>query len=441
MLLRLEKIIFYLLIFCLPLQVRHIFYSFGTGFNEWLTLSLFATDLLILAVFWLWFWRSGKELFYQERRPFSWRRPEFFLAIFLLISLLSVALAGNKWLAVYGWLRLVMLAGLFLYVKSNFSAIFNLKTFWQIYVAGAVCQSLVAIGQFLKQQSLGASWLAESPLSPNFDGVAKIAIDGGKVIRAYGLAPHPNILAAILIIGLFGLAFLFLNYYRQGKIWEKIIGISSLIILTVGLGFTFSRSAIVLGFIFLLGWLVKSWQVHKKENKRALIVFISVWFMTSLVFLMIYWPLYANRFSLDNLVSNQSANLRIYYNQVAFDLIKDSPLLGAGQGNFVSLFGEYYSSVERWAIQPVHNIYLLVASETGLLGLLFFSLFLFSLFLVALKRGRWAANDCFFYIFCFIILAGLTDHFWWDLQQGQILFWLMLGIFCARSSRLRSNCI
>lgn len=439
MLLRLEKTFFYLLVFCLPLQVRHIFYSFGQGFNEWLTLSLFVTDLLLLAVLWLWFWRSGKKLFYQERRSFSWQRPEVFLALFILVSLFSIALAGNKWLAISSWLRLVMLVGLFLYIKSNFSAIFNLKTFWQVYVAGAVCQSLVAIGQFFKQQSLGLGWLTESPLSPNFDGVAKIATDGEKIIRAYGLTPHPNILAAILIIGLFGLAFLFFNHYRQSKIWEKIAGVFSLIILTLGLGFTFSRSAIVLGFVFLLAWLVRLWRIHKKENRRALIIFISVWLSVSLLFLMVYWPLYANRFSLDNLVSNQSANLRVYYNQVALDLIKDSPLLGIGQGNFVNLFGEYYASIERWAIQPVHNIYLLVASETGLLGLLCFSLFLFSLFLAALKQGRTMADDCFFYIFCFIILAGLTDHFWWDLQQGQLLFWLILGIFCARSSRLRSD--
>ena len=50
MMLWFEKIIFYALVFCLPLQARHIFYSFGRDFNEWLSLSLFATDLLIVAL-------------------------------------------------------------------------------------------------------------------------------------------------------------------------------------------------------------------------------------------------------------------------------------------------------------------------------------------------------------------------------------------------------
>lgn len=418
-----EKIIFYLLVFCLPLQARHIFYSFGQGFNEWLSLSLFATDLLVLALLWLWFCRSGKKLFNQERGSFSWQKPETWLVIFLLISLSSIALADNKWLGFYSWLKLVELAGLFLYIKNNVDKVFDLKIFWKTYIAGALLQSLIAIAQFFKQQSLGLKYFGESPLSPSIDGVAKIVVDGAKIIRAYGLTPHPNILAAILIIAIFGLAWLFLQ--RNSKKDFYLFSISFAIIL-LALFFTFSRSVIIAGGAFFVAWLFSLWRKKEFRQKAIFVFLLLIIGYTSLV--AYYWPLYASRFSTDNLINSQSANLRVYYNQVAIDSISSNPLLGVGQGNFVNNFSQDYSSLESWVFQPVHNIYLLIASETGFIGLSLFSFFMFLIFRGVLKNKRLAMENCFLYIFCFILLIGLADHFWWDLQQGQILFWLMLGL-------------
>lgn len=429
-----EKNIFYALIFCLPLQVRHIFYSFGRGFNEWLSLSLFATDILVLALLWLWLWRSRKRLFNQERPAFSWRQPEIWLVFWLLVSLFSIALADNKWLGFYSWLRLIELAGLFLYVKSNVNKIFNLKIFWRIYIAGAILQSLVAIAQFFKQQSLGLKWLGESPLSPDIDGVAKIMVDGVKMIRSYGLTPHPNILAAILIVAIFGLTWLFIQ--RNSKKDFYFFGVIFVVFLAA-LFFTFSRSIMIIGGMIFIFWLTLLWK--QKEIRKKIGFVILLFFVGYLSLVAYYWPIYANRFSTDNLVGGQSANLRIYYNQVAVKLISSSPLIGIGQGNFVNNFSQHYSSLEAWVFQPVHNIYLLMASETGLIGVLAFLFFVFSIFSGVLKNKQFIKENCFLYIFCFIMLVGLVDHFWWDLQQGQLLFWLTLGLMGAHSSMDRAQ--
>jgi hypothetical protein len=37
----------------------------------------------------------------------------------------------------------------------------------------------------------------------------------------------------------------------------------------------------------------------------------------------------------------------------------------------------------------------------------------------------------------FLGVVSLFDHYLWDIQQGQLLFWLMLGLFS--SSRLLSD--
>jgi len=59
---RLADYLFYLLIFALPLQLRHVFArpegslgNMGPLFNEWLSIALFVTDLILIAFLFLHF--------------------------------------------------------------------------------------------------------------------------------------------------------------------------------------------------------------------------------------------------------------------------------------------------------------------------------------------------------------------------------------------------
>ena len=61
-----------------------------------------------------------------------------------------------------------------------------------------------------------------------------------------------------------------------------------------------------------------------------------------------------------------SAGSRVSDWRTALEMIRDHPLLGIGKGNYVGVAPLY----DRWALGfPVHNIYLLIWAETGLLGL------------------------------------------------------------------------
>lgn len=62
----------------------------------------------------------------------------------------------------------------------------------------SLIQSIIAIAQFVLGHSIGLFLLKESQISPNLSGVAKIAFNGQKFIRAYGLFPHPNVLGGFL---------------------------------------------------------------------------------------------------------------------------------------------------------------------------------------------------------------------------------------------------
>ena len=62
-----------------------------------------------------------------------------------------------------------------------------------------------------------------------------------------------------------------------------------------------------------------------------------------------------------------AVNLRWTYNKIGWEIIKQHPFLGIGIGNQVSYAisnGLYqkYGLEQEWQQQPVHNIYILIAS-------------------------------------------------------------------------------
>ena len=72
--------------------------------------------------------------------------------------------------------------------------------------------------------------------------------------------------------------------------------------------------------------------------------------------------------------------------------------------------------------QPVHNIYVLVLSEAGILSLIFFGLFLYE----KLKASR--GNFLLYVSIIQILFLGTFDHYFFTAQQTQLLFWLVLGL-------------
>ena len=97
----------------------------------------------------------------------------------------------------------------------------------------------------------------------------------------------------------------------------------------------------------------------------------------------------------------------------SFQMIKENFLLGVGLNNFIpNLVKVSNSFVNSWELQPVHNIFLLVFAETGLIGFLGFCLFLINII----------KNTAFPFALIAIVLTGMNDHYWLTLQQNMLLF-------------------
>lgn len=105
-------------------------------------------------------------------------------------------------------------------------------------------------------------------------------------------------------------------------------------------------------------------------------------------------------------------------------MVREQPLIGVGLNNFISQLPNYWQNIGlTYWLQPVHNIFLLVAAETGLLGLAIFLWFL----ILTLKKLL-VTNYQLLITLSAILALGLFDHYWLTLQQPQLLFTIVLGL-------------
>ena len=113
---------------------------------------------------------------------------------------------------------------------------------------------------------------------------------------------------------------------------------------------------------------------------------------------------------------------RLMLSQTSLDITKVNPLFGVGSGNFILELSKLnlFSLAEIRLLQPVHNVFLLILAENGIIGLLLFVSFLLVIARQITTKPKVA-------IFIVILVFASLDHFLWTLQQGQLLFWLSAG--------------
>jgi O-antigen ligase len=108
-----------------------------------------------------------------------------------------------------------------------------------------------------------------------------------------------------------------------------------------------------------------------------------------------------------------------------------SPVLGVGINNYFNNLNFIASKENTFLIQPVHNVFLLALSETGLVGFCLL-IFIFIKSFISVFNKKQIRKYLLLAIFA-IIFLGLFDHYFFTLQQGQLLLSLVLGISFAKS--------
>ena len=121
---------------------------------------------------------------------------------------------------------------------------------------------------------------------------------------------------------------------------------------------------------------------------------------------------------------------RLAYNELGVEIIKSKPF-GVGIGNQViyAVKNDLYRNLEmteRWQWQPVHNIYILMAAEIGVFGLLAFLLFAGRLLIATFTSGGALLVPAL--MLSALLLLGFSDHFLWTLWPGRLMLWLAIGL-------------
>ncbi len=443
---KIEQYLFYFLLFTIPFQTRKILWHQNWNFNEWQAISLYGTDILLLILLGFWIFSRVKP---------KVEKYDYFLFVLVAVSAISIKSSSSYTLSIYNVLKLIEFIAFYFYLKSYAVYKFGLVNSMIVLIGGGLFQAVVAILQFFKQSSLGLKLLGESVLAPDLTGIASFYnFHGEKIIRAYGTTPHPNILAAYLFLAVFSFYFVYLYFhiYHQGKIYHPKFNLFLLVsypLTLLALFFTFAR---VMIFLWFFGFIVRAVFVLGKKNFRRIfahgqnrvkltkILVIST--AVVVLFGIFYWPEAVSRIKISS--GDEAVQLRVFYNK---ESLKSLNWFGVGAGNFVNWLMVKDPNLPRNLYQPVHNIYLLVYSETGILGLAVFILFLIFLikdFIVTTKmpaRGGSASGGEKLYHYSFLIMflsflfVGLFDHFLWTLQQGRLMFWLL----CAGLTLFRDS--
>lgn len=441
----LHKVFFFLLLLFLPTQLGyHVWPEWAHVLGrriDYLSPTVYVTDILLVLTIATWIIGSVKRVMNHELGIMVKKKTIIHYSLFLiqrywsllplsLFVVLNIVLAQSPFVAFYKWIKVFEFLLLGYYIVKTKPTLLTIS----IPLSIGVCySSLIAIGQFFLQHSIdGPLWfLGERTFGVDTPGIAKIqicglsAVDCRLLLRAYGTFPHPNVLGGFLATVMPLIIIQFSNYSIL-KLSKKIFYGVTLLLGIIALGFTFSRSAIVVGVMGIVFTIARI-KNHELGIMEKSIVSVSLFavILASLFIIPLSW-------------GDESVVVRQQLNAVAVQQWWSSPTFGVGLGNFLVRLPETLPTRAIYFLQPVHNIYLLLLSEVGVVGIGLIVIAAWKLVGAELGimnyelwKKRINAKPIIHYSLFIILLLGLVDHYPLTLQQGQLLMTLFFALSFA----------
>jgi O-antigen ligase len=233
-------------------------------------------------------------------------------------------------------------------------------------VFGLFWNGILGGQQAALQQAAGGLWasLGEFPIAVGQPRISVVQADGVRLLRPYGLLPHPNMLAGFFVASLMAGAAWATN--PDSRRWLP--GGAAVVVGLWGFMLTFSRGAFLA--LFVAGLLLLYLFLRSHRWNRQLGILLVVAAILGLAFAVSYYPFLLARAGQGSETTEQySVAERTELNSAAYAAIQGAPLVGVGAGNLpwrsAAILQERGSIV---AGNYPHNVWLTTWGEIGLVG-------------------------------------------------------------------------
>lgn len=409
-----EKLI-WLYIFLLPLQTVFIFDEQFINGAKWQYGSgvIYATEILLITILILSLFliiKLKKTKFQSFFKRENLTQKIFIICLWSLIawSGLSIFWSQEKSVSFYLWFKLLEGSALFLVIITL--AINKNKILWPLSLTTAL-QGVLAFWQFITQSIIANKWLGIATHGAERLGDIVIENSDGRWLRAYGTFNHPNILGGFCVLGLLASLELSRSANKRQQVLLMILSIFS----TVGIFFSFSRSAWLATIISMIIVIIKNIKEKNYLEIKTLLASLAI----GIFLIIIFFNFIIIRSDFSNRLEKKSLNDRGLQITESLKLFQTFNQFGVGINNYTVALNHLYPNSSAYSLQPVHNLYLLILTELGYIGLISFLLLIILTFIRSqnLKEVVWLVP---------LLIISLLDHYLWTQYVGIILFWLIL---------------
>jgi len=412
-----------ILVLALPLGVSKTFaFTPSTYFRSVFGYTVSLPYLAMLALYCIWIFR---RVFLKQPMPMS-TRGLLPLAGLFGMAVISTALisepAASKMYAVFDLFALVLSVLLFIYMASEIREKSELRLVVTLIIVIGVLQALIAIGQNLTGTFLGLGFLGARKPITGYLGLMTLS-------RVTGTLGHPAALAEFFDF-IIPISFSLL-FYPMSRPLKLLLGLA-VICEFIGTGMSYSRGGIF-WTIVASGAILLFHLCRRLGLARGAFTALSICVLSGFLLIVVPNPLQKGLFRTEP----GTAYGRLPLMTVAYNMISHHPWLGVGLNNYVPVALKYDFTPEQltrsWN-SAVHNVYLFLAGEIGLIGLFFF-LSLVATVLWRLWPTVLAADPLIACVGLGVLAALLVSLLHWltDLSpwSSARFFWFMLGLAVA----------
>ena len=376
--------------------------------------------ILLAILFLVWFFKKFSLKGLIKTRPKS--ALVIFTALFLVIGVLSLFVATDVVVGIKKILFLINIFLLFIVVK-DIARDEEMKS--KIIKAGAwagIISLIVGYSQlifvFLKPLYTFWQWWAKNVISVFYGtNLSELLTksntwfsyyaDSPPTLRMFSVFPDSHSFALFAIIELIFFVYLLKN---KKALWSVVI------LSLLALIFSGSRAvwlSAIIPFLAAIFLLILKKQKAFKPFIVMLIIFALAFPVSSLIMSRSYQggadsTLAFKRAKTITDLDELSVKSRMGIWKTSFQSILKHPILGVGIGNYPIILGEEISAGKKGA--SAHNLYLDIASEMGLLGLIVFLLIFFEILKTCWKKFRENSYAlAFLFFFVWILIYNLFD--------------------------------